>query len=79
MTALEELCKKLSRKKHANAEEAIYHSEIAPLAFAAKIQFEQLEKRYAIAFDALNTISRGHQVNAACAADDAIEAIDSCD
>lgn len=78
MTTLEELCKKLSRKQHANADEAIYHSEIAPLAFTAKIQFERLEKQHAIALRALKEISFGYANKAAETADAAISKIDEC-
>lgn len=79
MTPIDELCKIISRTKPSTEKEVNYHSEIAPLAFASKIQVEQIEKQLAIAIKALNKISNGHSSSAIGIADDAIDAIDNCE
>lgn len=79
MTPIDELCKIISRTKPTTEKEVNYHSEIAPLAFASKIQVEQIEKQLAIAIKALNKISNGRSSSAIGIADDAIDAIDNCE
>lgn len=79
MNVLNELCKIISRTKPTTEKEAIYHSEIAPLAYASKTQVELLERQHSIAMRALKEISWGHPNSAMATADEAISKIDECD
>lgn len=76
MNVLNELCKIISRTKPTTEKEAVYHSEIAPLAYASKTQVELLERQHSIAIRALEKIAYGHATKAAETAEAALDQID---